>query len=102
MKSTFRTFDLAVSFYRACKTVALPAYLKTQLLRASSSVALNLSEGNGRASVAERRQFFSIAMGSLRESQAVIALEPHVCSKIAALADQLGGMLYCLLKDAHK
>ena len=72
MKTPFRIYDLAISFYRACKAVQLPGFLKTQLMRASSSVALNLSEGNGRTSIAERRQFFSIAMGSLRECQAVV------------------------------
>ena len=102
MKTNFRTYDLAISFYRACKAVQLPAFLKTQLMRASSSVALNLSEGNGRTSIAERRQFFSIAMGSLRECQSVVDLEPNLCAKIAPLADQLGGMVYCLLKGAHR
>jgi four helix bundle protein len=40
-----------------------------QLLRAVASIGANIAEGLGRTSVAERRQFFGIALGSLRESQ---------------------------------
>ncbi len=38
----FRSYDLAVELYRRCKPLLLPAHLKDQLLRASSSVVLNL------------------------------------------------------------
>ncbi len=38
----FRTYDLAVQFYRATKSMELPGHLRSQLLRAASSVVLNL------------------------------------------------------------
>ncbi len=47
------------------------AYLVDQLKRALSSVVLNISEGNGRRSVKERRRFFDIAIGSAQEVSAV-------------------------------
>ena len=44
---------------------------KDQLLRASQSVPLNIAEGNGKATVGERRRFFEIARGSALECAAV-------------------------------
>jgi four helix bundle protein len=42
-------------------------FLRDQLNRAALSSATNLAEGNGRFTVADRRQFFGIARGSVRE-----------------------------------
>jgi four helix bundle protein len=44
MRKNFRTYQLAVEFYRSAKTLQLPRHLKDQLNRASSSVVLNLAE----------------------------------------------------------
>ena len=43
----FRTFDLAVAFYRACKKLSFRSHVKDQLERAAYSIALNLAEGRG-------------------------------------------------------
>ena len=93
----FRTFHLAVQFYQACTILKLPRYLKDQLDRASSSIALNLAEGSGRASKKEQRQFFSVSLGSLRECQAILILvdtEP----KLTAKANILGAHIYKLIQ----
>ena len=47
-------------------------YLVDQLRRAISSVTLNIAEGNGRTSFAERKRFFCIARGSAMEVSAII------------------------------
>lgn len=99
MQKTFRTYDLAVQYYHDAKTVQLPGFLKTQLLRAASSVALNLQEGNARSSRAARRNFFNIAFASLRETQAIIQLEPLACKKLTTVADQLAAHIYCLRRS---
>ena len=99
MPQQFRTYELAIEFYRAAQTAQLPGFLKTQLLRAASSVALNLSEGNGRGSRAARRNFFTIAYASFRETQTIMRLEPKNCKNLVAIADKLGAHLYCLRRS---
>jgi four helix bundle protein len=50
---TFRTLDLAVEFYSLVENIKAPSHLKEQLLRAASSVPLNLAEGNAKFSTLE-------------------------------------------------
>ena len=70
-----RCYQLAVQFYKQVQGVNLPGALKNQLQRAASSIALNLSEGTGRRTRRDRIRFFQIALGSIRECQAIIDLE---------------------------
>jgi four helix bundle protein len=65
-KSNFRSLDLAIDFYHRVERLRAPAHLKDQLLRAASSVALNLTEGYGKPTPKDRRKFFDIAFGSAR------------------------------------
>jgi len=44
---------------------------RDQWLRASQSVPLNIAEGNGKSSVADRRRYFEIARGSALECAAI-------------------------------
>jgi len=91
-----KSYQLAVQFYRQAKGVSLPAHLKNQLLRAASSVALNISEGTGRRTSPDRRRFFTIAMGSIRECQAVVDLERSQFSP--AQRDKLDHLAACTFK----
>jgi len=58
---------------RLCRAKGLGA-LRDQLDRASVSVCLNIAEGAGRSSEAERVHFFSIARGSATECGAALDL----------------------------
>jgi four helix bundle protein len=102
MHRSFRAYDLAVQFYRQSKSVKLPQFLRVQLLRASSSVALNLLEGNAKSSVDDRCRFFEIALGSLRESTAICDLEPAACASLRTIGDQLGATIYCLIRSLRR
>ncbi|MCC7441736.1 MAG: four helix bundle protein [Bdellovibrionales bacterium] len=94
----FRTYDLALVFYRECRQVRLPHHLKDQLLRAASSICLNLGEGSAKASAKDRLRFYSIALASCREVQSVIALEPEALGTAVVTADKLGAHLYKLCR----
>ena len=100
MSTNFRSYDLAVSFYRAAKATSLPYYLKNQLLRASSSVALNLREGASKKSIPDRRRFFRIAFASLKECQSIFDLEPS--QSLEQKADVLGAHIYRLIKSLER
>ncbi len=97
MLKDFRTYNLSMLLYGDCKRQCLPYFLKDQLLRAASSVCLNLAEGTGRSGAKERQRFYSIAMGSLREVQAILTLEKRTIKESTLdLADHVGACLYKL------
>ena len=62
-------------------------------------IALNLAEGAGRSSLADQKHFFSIAMGSLRECQAILDLSPEPVIAAQKCADSLAAHIYCLIRS---
>ena len=102
MVNNFRTYDLAVSFYYVCKKLSVPSFLRNQLDRASSSIVLNLAEGDARQSCNDRKHFFHIAYGSLSERKAILVLATNDnASKAINLADSLGAHIYRLIQHAY-
>ncbi len=99
---TFKTLELAIEFYQQVQEIKIAGNLKDQLHRASSSIALNLSEGNAKASLNEKRHFFQTAYGSLRECQTVFKLLKIVDEPAVKTTDQLGGYLYKLVSSEIK
>jgi four helix bundle protein len=95
MLKNFRAYQLSVGFYQSCQKTRLPGFLKNQLLRASSSISLNLAEGSAKPVGKDRLRFYLIAFGSLRECQAVLDLNPQL-NGLCAEASRLGGCLYRL------
>lgn len=93
----FRTLDLAIKFYNEAKDEKFPKrHLQDQFDRALLSIVLNLSEGNAKPTVKDRRKFFYTALGSLREVQTLL----QVTDKMILFqgSDSLGAHLYCLCK----
>ena len=73
---TFDAYRVSLDACRACAPIAaaLTAILKDQLLRASSSVVLNIAEGFGSSSRGVKRRHYEIARGSAVECIAVLDL----------------------------
>jgi four helix bundle protein len=95
MLSGFEAYQLALRLYRRGRGIHCPGYVRDHLQRACLSVVLNLAEGSAKPTPKERQRFYSIALGSLREVQAVLDMNQSG-SEIITLADRMGAMLYRL------
>ena len=81
---------------------------KAQLLRASQAIPLNIAEGNGKVSGADRRRYFEIARGSALECSAVQdvlqvcrAMSVEENAKAKVLLDRIVAMLTKLGKRGY-
>lgn len=96
MLNNFTTYQLALQLYKQRRSIALDGIVKDQFDRATLSIVLNLAEGSGKLTAKDRRRFYSIAFGSLRETQALLALiENH---DMIGIADKLGAHIYKLIQ----
>lgn len=101
-KKTFKTLELAVEFYQVTEALKLKGHLRDQLLRASSSIPLNLTEGNAKWSVKEKKRFYQIAYGSLKECQMLFRLLNVKDENLIQRADHLGASLFKLMRSDIK
>lgn len=99
---TFRTLELSIEFTDRINELQISGHLRDQLFRAVSSIPLNLSEGNAKQSVKEKKRFYQIAYGSLKESQTILRLLKIRNPEIDQMADHLGASLYKLMKSEIK
>ncbi len=93
----FRTLEMAVNFYQNAKNLKLKHPLQNQYDRALLSIVLNLTEGSAKPSAKERKRFYYIALGSLREVQMILKLTQKL--KLLSESDALGASLYKLCKN---
>ena len=96
----FRTYNLAVEFYKEARALSIRGPIRDQLLRASSSIALNLMEGRAKPTRKDQLKYFHIAMGSLRECQAILDLSERTKHSSAEKFDCLAAHLYRLIQRA--
>ncbi len=113
MAFDFRNLEVykkAKEFHYACLAVldtAKPAnFVKDQLGRASMSIVLNIAEGSGKFSNADRRNFYVIARASVFECVAVIDIlndqKKITLQEFESLlnnADELSRMLYRMIQN---
>ena len=95
MTNNFLAYELALKLYTQCETIKAKHHIKDQLSRAALSIALNLAEATGKPTKPEQRRFFSIALGSLRETQALLRILDQ--QETYKISDRLGGMVYRLV-----
>ena len=93
----FKTYQLATQFYRNSQKLRLCSPHRDQFRRAVSSIVLNLAEGSAKPTAKDRRKFYYISLGSLREVQAILDMIGHV--GLAKQADRLGAYLYKLCQN---
>ena len=98
MIQNFRTYDLALKFYRRLPTIEAPAHLKDQLSRAASSIILNLAEGSGKPTKKDQLRFYAIAFGSIREVQAI----SDILNFQKPITDELDHLAACIYKLVYK
>jgi len=94
MLKDFLAFQISKEIYHSCKKLKVAPHLKDQLLRASSSIALNIAEGSGKRTSKDQARFYSIAFGSLRETQAIVELENIVDLYLNQKINHLSGILF--------
>ena len=99
MLKDFRTYRLAVDFYRRIQTQQLPCHLRDQLLRASSGICLTLAEGSGRRTAKDKCRFYTMAFASTREVQAILDLA-ELDASFASDADRIGAHIFKLIKSS--
>ena len=97
---TFRTLDLAVTYYELAEKIRITGNLRDQLLRAASSIALNLAEGNAKSSVKEKKRYYQTAYASLKECETVLKLVKTEDSIIIQTTNHLGASLYKLMNSS--
>ena len=103
-------YKKAQLFYIECKNIAkdklIEKYIRDQLSRASYSIVLNIAEGSGRRSAADRKNFFIISRASVFECVAIIdmlKIENMIDSQTHAnqleQASEISKMLFMMIRN---
>ena len=93
----FKTYQLAKKFYNNSKRLYLKEPLGNQFKRATLSIILNLAEGSAKPSSKDKKRFYAISLGSLREVQAILDIANNKI--LLKEINILGGFLYKLWKN---
>lgn len=110
-------YQKAVSFAEHISTLTAEFprgvwYLTDQFNRASLSISLNIAEGNGRWSSADRRNFLCIARGSVHECIPIIEIcqrkklitvttSLELRQELDVIAKMLSGLIERTQRNAH-
>ena len=96
-----RAYGTAVEFLRAVRAAGVrDRELRTQALRAAKSVCLNLAEGAGRVTRADKARAYTVARGELVEAIAAVEIAHESGDARRDGVEQvlaIGGKLYWVL-----
>jgi four helix bundle protein len=88
------------------KNALLDRTTKDQFRRASFSIMLNIAEGSGRFSKADRRNFYVIARGSIFECVAILdflnsenLIAPELFEIFMRLSEELSKMIFAMIRN---
>lgn len=102
-----KQFNIKVLSFLSNKT--LDRTTNDQLRRASFSIMLNIAEGSGRFSMADKRNFYVIARGSVFECVAIFdflketkQMEEALFSEYYTELEELSKILFALIKGLSK
>ncbi len=95
--NNFRTYNLAKQFYKDCHGLSFKAPFKDQFDRALLSVLLNIVEGSAKPTRKDRKKFYAISLGSLREVQLILDLNGYHCQ--LKQSDPVAACLYRLMQN---
>lgn len=93
----FRTLELAIEFYEKTEELELKGHMRDQLSRAASSISLNLSEGNAKRTVKEKRRYYHTAYASTHECKTILRLIKNKDMELEERLDKLGASIYRLM-----
>ncbi len=93
----FRTYELAKTLYLDCKDLKLRKPLKDQFERALLSVVLNIVEGSAKPTAKDKKRFYAMSLGSLREVQFILEVTNH--QNLYSKSDTLAACLYKLIQN---
>lgn len=103
-KKAFASNQTVYRFLKSNKTI--PAYAKDQLGRASMSIMLNISEGSGKFSNKDRRNFYVTARGSVFECASIMTffkeegeISIDVADGLLANYEEMSRMLFTMIKN---
>ena len=90
---------------KVLKQITIDAATRNQLRRSSLSIVLNIAEGTGRNTNADKRNFYVISRGSVFECVAILDLlkDEDVLSEVLfkefyMKSDELSRMLYAMIQ----
>ncbi len=83
-----------MDFYQYAIKLRLTNPLRDQYQRSLLSVVLNLAEGSGKLTINDRRRFYAISLGSMREVQTILVIAK--ASQLIPKADIVAAHLYRL------
>ncbi len=102
-------YQKAKAFHSACKDLLsdqnVANYTRNQLGRASLSVSLNIAEGSGKFSKADRKNYFTTARATVFECVAIVdilsdegLISKEKKSTIFSMADELSRILFAMIR----
>jgi four helix bundle protein len=106
-------YQRAKEFNNLCSKVvernALDKNIKNQLTRAALSIVLNIAEGSGKKTKADRNSFFVISRGSLYECVSILdilndakLIQEEEYTRCYETANEISKMLFVMIRNLEK